>query len=55
MDYLDVRASHIASLKTSGKFVENLPHVERYFSKGLWNEPPEVQPQNGDGFKRAWE
>ena len=55
MDYLNVRAAHIAALKTSGKFVENLPHVERYFSKGLWNERLEIQPEKGDGFRRAWE
>lgn len=55
--YLAIRASHIESMKARGAFVENLPHAERYFSKGLWSQEPEPETtaQDGDGFRRSWE
>ena len=53
--YLAVRAGHIEQMEARGAFVENLPHVERYFSRGLWNQEPEIAAQDGDGFKRSWE
>ena len=53
--YLAIRARHIERMKARGAFVENLPHVERYFSRGFWNQEPEIAAQDGDGFKRSWE
>ncbi len=53
--YLAIRVSHIERMKARGAFAESLPHVQRYFSKGLWNQEPEVAAQNSDGFKRSWE
>ena len=53
--YLAIRARHIESMKARGSFIENLPHAERYFSRGLWNQEPEVAVQVGDDFKRSWE
>ena len=55
--YLAIRASQIKRFKARGAFVESLPHVQRYFSTGLWSQEPEpeIAAQDGDGFKRSWE
>ena len=36
---LNRKAKHIRSMRARGEWVANLPHVERYFSKGLWSQP----------------
>ena len=55
LEYLGIRAQHIAAMKANGKFVESLPHVERYFSRGLWNQEPESPADNGDEIRMAWQ
>jgi hypothetical protein len=55
LSYLSIRAKHIAAMKANGKFVESLPHVERYFSRGLWNQEPESPADDGDEIRMAWQ
>ena len=32
------------AVRSSGEFAGSLPHVERYFSKGLWSQPLDAEP-----------
>ncbi len=53
--YLDIRQTHIKRMKAKEAFVESLPYVERYFSKGIWNQEPEIPATDGDGIRMAWQ
>ncbi len=35
---LNRKAEHIRQMQSAGKWVASLPHVERYFRKGLWEQ-----------------
>ena len=39
LDILKRKADHIHRMQAAEKWVANLPHIERYFSKGLWEQP----------------
>ena len=39
IDILNRKAEHIRRMQAAGKWVASLPHVERYFRKGLWEQP----------------
>ena len=38
IDILNRKAEHIRQMQAAGKWVASLPHVERYFRKGLWEQ-----------------
>ena len=46
IDVLNRKVDHIRQMQAAEKWVANLPHVERYFSKGLWEQPLD-QEQTG--------
>lgn len=39
IDILNGKSKHIREMQSAGKWVASLPHVERYFRKGLWEQP----------------
>lgn len=55
LDYLGIRAKHHAAMRASGAWVGALPHVERYFGKGLWSQEPEIPADGENNFRRSWE